>query len=257
MLAAWERERAGFVRTGAGGTKQLDLAASIALSLTSPRMTEAGRRLFALLGRLPHGLAQADLAAILPADGTEAARALRRTGLVRRDAVRLRMLAPVREHAAAQPLPDADRRALCRYFAALADALPIYGMEPAEWAAARRARDELTNIEAVLALDPPAGDPAGLDDSGWRWIRIGDTRQLLGALQLAVEAYRTAHRQFAQALQADPGNADWQRDLSVSWNGIAAMDDPLGAPLDLVPRSPVVAARTDQALAELATLPAV
>jgi myo-inositol-1(or 4)-monophosphatase len=33
------------------------------------------------------------------------------------------------------------------------------------------------------------------------------------------------------------------------------MDDPLGAPLDLEPRSPVVAARTDQALAELATLP--
>ena len=35
-----------------------------------------------------------------------------------------------------------------------------------------------------------------------------------------------------------------------------AMDDPLGAPLDLEPRSPVVAARTDRALAELATLPA-
>jgi myo-inositol-1(or 4)-monophosphatase len=36
-----------------------------------------------------------------------------------------------------------------------------------------------------------------------------------------------------------------------------AMDEPLGAPLDLEPRSPVVAARTDRALAELATLPAV
>jgi myo-inositol-1(or 4)-monophosphatase len=36
-----------------------------------------------------------------------------------------------------------------------------------------------------------------------------------------------------------------------------AMDDPLGAPLDLEPRSPVVAARTDRALAELATLPTV
>jgi myo-inositol-1(or 4)-monophosphatase len=36
-----------------------------------------------------------------------------------------------------------------------------------------------------------------------------------------------------------------------------AMQDPLGAPLDLEPRSPVVAARTDQALAQLATLPAV
>ena len=35
-----------------------------------------------------------------------------------------------------------------------------------------------------------------------------------------------------------------------------AMDDPLGAPLDLEPRSPVVAARTPEALAELARLPA-
>jgi myo-inositol-1(or 4)-monophosphatase len=35
------------------------------------------------------------------------------------------------------------------------------------------------------------------------------------------------------------------------------MDEPLAAPLDLEPRSPVVAARTDRALAELATLPAV
>jgi myo-inositol-1(or 4)-monophosphatase len=34
-----------------------------------------------------------------------------------------------------------------------------------------------------------------------------------------------------------------------------ACDDPLGAPLDLEPRSPVVAARTAQSLAELATLP--
>ena len=34
-----------------------------------------------------------------------------------------------------------------------------------------------------------------------------------------------------------------------------AMDDPLGAPLDLEPRSPVVASRTAAALAELATLP--
>jgi myo-inositol-1(or 4)-monophosphatase len=35
-----------------------------------------------------------------------------------------------------------------------------------------------------------------------------------------------------------------------------ACDDPLSAPLDLEPRSPVVAARTESALAELATLPA-
>lgn len=35
-----------------------------------------------------------------------------------------------------------------------------------------------------------------------------------------------------------------------------AMEDPLGAPLDVEPRSPVVAARTPEALAELARLPA-
>lgn len=35
-----------------------------------------------------------------------------------------------------------------------------------------------------------------------------------------------------------------------------ALDDPLGAPLDLEPRSPVVAARTPEALAEMARLPA-
>jgi myo-inositol-1(or 4)-monophosphatase len=34
-----------------------------------------------------------------------------------------------------------------------------------------------------------------------------------------------------------------------------AYDDPLGAPLDLVPHSPVVAARTAAGLAELARVP--
>ncbi|HSD78062.1 MAG TPA: hypothetical protein VLA98_11680, partial [Solirubrobacteraceae bacterium] len=34
-----------------------------------------------------------------------------------------------------------------------------------------------------------------------------------------------------------------------------AMDDPLGAPLDLEPHSPVVAARTPEALEALATVP--
>ena len=36
-----------------------------------------------------------------------------------------------------------------------------------------------------------------------------------------------------------------------------AMDDPLGAPLDLEPHSPVVAARTERGLEELARIPRV
>ena len=70
VLRQWESERSAFVRRGQGGRKDLDLAASIALSLASPRLTDAGRRLFAVLGRLPHGLARADLPAIMPRDGT-------------------------------------------------------------------------------------------------------------------------------------------------------------------------------------------
>jgi hypothetical protein len=218
VLAAWEAERATFVRAGVGGKKQLDLAASVALSLASPRMTEAGRRLFALLGRLPHGLAQADLGAVMPAaEGAEAARALRRTGLVLRDPARLRMLAPVRERATAEPLDEAERDRLVAHFGALADALPYLGDEPHDLAAARRAREELANIEAALALAPLATDPAGLSDSGWRWVRVGDVRQVVGAVRPAADAYRAAHGLFERAVRADPGNATWQRDLAVSW----------------------------------------
>jgi phage tail protein X len=217
VLAAWEAEREAFVRRGAGGKKQLDLAASVALSLTSPRMTEAGRRLFAVLGRLPLGLAQADLAAVMPADGSEAAATLRRTGLVLRDTVRLRMLAPVREQAAAESLGDAERDRLVGHFGALADALPFLWTEPYDWAAARQAREELANIEAALTLAPPAGDPAGLSAAGWRWVRVVDARQVVGALRLAADANRTAHGLLERAVRTDPGNVQLQRDLAVRW----------------------------------------
>jgi tetratricopeptide (TPR) repeat protein len=90
--------------------------------------------------------------------------------------------------------------------------------EPRDRAAAGRAREELANIEAVLALAPPAGDPAGLSASGWRWARVGDARRVVGAVRPAAEAYRAAHGQFERAVRADPCNAEWQRDLSVSWN---------------------------------------
>jgi hypothetical protein len=80
--------------------------------------------------------------------------------------VRLRMLAPVREQATAEPLDEAERERLVAHFGALADALPYLGTEPHDRAAARRAREELANVEAALALAPPATDPAGLSAAG-------------------------------------------------------------------------------------------
>ena len=178
MLRQWESERSAFVRRGQGGRKDLDLAASIALSLASPRLTDAGRRLFAVLGRLPHGLARADLPAIMPGDGTAAATALAQTGLVLPDPERLRMLAPVREHAAEHTPGEPEAAALVAHYAALADTLPYLGASSYDRDAALRARVELPNIEAVLPRRTADPEDSAL---GWRWIRVGDTRRLSAA----------------------------------------------------------------------------
>ena len=76
VLRQWDGERSAFLRRSEGGRKDLDLAVSLSLSLASPRMTEPARRLFAVLGRLPHGLARADLQAVMPDGGDKAASTL-------------------------------------------------------------------------------------------------------------------------------------------------------------------------------------
>ena len=208
VLRHWESERSAFVRRGQGGRKDLDLAVSIALSLASPRLTDAGRRLFAVLGRLPHGLARADLPAIMPRDGTAAANALAQTGLVLPDPERLRMLAPVREHAAEHTPGEPEATALAAHYAALADTLPYLGASSYDRDAALRARVELPNIEAVLPRRTADAEGSAL---GWRWIRVGDTRQTLGSIGLAMTAYETARDCFAASATADPASLTWQR----------------------------------------------
>ena len=266
VLRQWDAERGRYPAHGEGGRKGLDLAASIALSLASPRMTGAGLRLFAVLGRLPHGLARADLAAIMPNCGADAVAALTRTGLIRRDPERLRMWAPVREQAAEQTLASHDAAALAGHFERLADSLPYQRESAADTAATTRARLELANIESVMRGPAYAARSAELHEQGRRWVRVGDARWTLGSLAPAKVAGRrlnpasplwsyptptmrsgsatsrsagrgsatcaVAQGDLPGALQAytdskniadrlaaaDPGNAQWQRDLSVSWD---------------------------------------
>ncbi len=68
--------------TGASNERErlLDLEASIALSLASPRLADAGRALFAALGRLPQGLAETDAEALFGEDAFEAVRGLLAVG---------------------------------------------------------------------------------------------------------------------------------------------------------------------------------
>ena len=60
-------------RAAAKDDRLASLEASIRLSLDSPRMTDAGRRLYAMLGRLPDGLALGDAGALLLGEGDDAA----------------------------------------------------------------------------------------------------------------------------------------------------------------------------------------
>ena len=117
----WQQERVGLLERMGGGNRELSVAASVEASLTSPLMTAAARRLFGLLGMLPDGIAREDLPALLPDHGLAAAAVLRRLGLVFDEGPRLRMLAPVREHAAAaHPPRPADLARASGHYAELA-----------------------------------------------------------------------------------------------------------------------------------------
>jgi tetratricopeptide (TPR) repeat protein len=117
LTDAWRRRRTGLLTKGVK-QRDADIGACIELSLTSPLMTEPGRRLLTLLGLLPDGIRRDALAELLPPDGVDAAAVLRRVGgLTFDDGPRLRVLAPVREYLAASypPRPEDRERAVGFY----------------------------------------------------------------------------------------------------------------------------------------------
>ena len=118
----WEKKRAELLEQGPD--KGSNFAVSVGLSLDCPKLTPAGRRLLAVLARLPDGLLHDDLSAVLGDDGVAAAKSLREAGgLMTEDADRLWLLAPLREHLAPLlPFDGADRDRAVRYFCDLAEA---------------------------------------------------------------------------------------------------------------------------------------
>jgi Putative serine esterase (DUF676) len=98
-----------------GKGKDRNLAASIRLSLDSPRLTHTARRLFAMLGRLPAGVIDKDAEALV-AGGSAAARALCQIGIAYPSGPRTLMLAPVRQVAEGIALAADDERRLVRHY---------------------------------------------------------------------------------------------------------------------------------------------
>ena len=222
VLDQWDAERSRYPARGGG--KDYDLAASVALSLNSSRMTPGGRRLYSLLGRLPSGLRRADLVKVMRTDGYAAAATLRDTGLVISDTVRLRMLAPVRELAAAEPLGDAERDGLFAHFSTVAEwptRCPISGRSRLTGKpCCTLERSSPTSRRQSLSRRRPLTRPRQ-HDFGRPTDQSRRRPQGGGALRPAADAFRAAQQQFELATQADPANAAWRRDLSVSLNRLA------------------------------------
>lgn len=243
LLAEWRRRRTELARRGAGGERENDLAASIELSLGSPRLDhprDAGRRLFAMLGRLPDGMADACRRDLLGDDAFEATSGLRRVGLAFPAGQRLRALAPIRAHGESKLLSGEDAARFDRHYEALAVALPQAGRASTNIALERRAREELGNLDYLTAqaIDalPEVPDLEQVPTMRVLAVRLSilaDTHRLKGGVASAASLYARAHAVIDRLAAADPDNAEWQRDLSISWSRLgdvrAAQGDLPGA----------------------------
>jgi len=150
VTARWRVERTGMLQRMGGARRELSVAVSVEISVSSPLMTRGARRLLALLGVLPDGISHADLAAVLPGIGLAAASALRQIGLAFDDGIRLRVLAPVREHVASTHLPErGDLTYAFTHYAQLAAAGEQVGSSQGAETVARLQADT-GNIAAML-----------------------------------------------------------------------------------------------------------
>src|ERR671937_1279906 len=119
----------------------------------------------------------------------------------------------------------------------------------------RRRRDGKLQLVAI-----ESADPRWLAASSDALVRVTGRLRAIGSIAVSmcqVAATRVDGMATLWKCRAvDAAAAQLVVRESGGYVAFTRMDDPLGAPLDLEPRSPVVAARTDRALAELATLPA-
>ena len=195
VAARWRAERTGMLQRMGGARRELSVAVSVETSITSPRMTEPACRLLALLGVLPDGIDREDRDVLLPGSGPGAAAVLRQLGLAFDEGTRLRMLAPIREHVAAEHRPEqADLAAVSAHYARLAATGERVGWGQGAQAAARL-QAETGNIAVMLrqAANVQQIDELmeGVSGLGKYWELTGAAQpppDLLAAAEKAVEA---------------------------------------------------------------------
>ncbi|MGA0546837.1 tetratricopeptide repeat protein [Brevundimonas sp. VNH65] len=155
LWTEWERIGDELAKDPDFGEDRLtSLPRSIALSLASVRMGEAGDasyRLFSLLGCLPAGLASSDCTALIGEDAFNARGRLLRVGLAIQRGDRIDLLPPIREHARRNRKPTgADRERWVEHFIAAIEGLSSGGIAPGDRNRIFEISLEFRNIEAAI-----------------------------------------------------------------------------------------------------------
>ncbi len=147
----WETERTRMLQRAGGTDRLLNIEASYEISIAGPRMTDEARRLLAILGFLPGGVAHGDIDAVFPEYGVRAAAVLRQVGLAFDEAHRLRLLAPLREYVQREHPPQADDlQAALSHYLGLATSLGEKTGKVGGAEAVARLTPEAENIEAAI-----------------------------------------------------------------------------------------------------------
>ena len=227
------RERHRKLIAESGGNAD-PLAVSLATSLESPLLkleppfpADAAKRLYTLMGRLPDGLARRDAEVLLPGCGDAAAVGLLRVRLVHPDDERLRMLVPIRDHAArTRPLPE-DMSAVRAHFLGLADTLRQYLSGSICGNELGHLRKELVNLEAITAEILDVSVKGDTDNQRREFcglaIAIGDARRQLGQLELAAQNYLRARDLLLALALRNPTGALQQHDLGLIWDRLGSV----------------------------------
>ncbi|WP_437616088.1 tetratricopeptide repeat protein [Sorangium sp. So ce834] len=226
----WELSRAAVLERGGGARDRLrSWKASLELSIGSRRMTAEAHGLLAALAVLPDGIAQRDLAAVLPGAGPAAARVLAQLRLAYFEGGRLKMLSPVREYVSAAYPPAAEALGrVMEHYGELARTLGPLPGGPGGTEAAARLAPETANLDAMIRRGLAEADagrwidaaaaltefarfsgyaaPLPLDRALEAARRAGDRRrearcvEYLGRIELARSQHAEATARYEQAL---------------------------------------------------------
>ncbi|AKT44056.1 tetratricopeptide repeat protein [Chondromyces crocatus] len=208
LVEEWEARRTRMLERGPGPHRSAtSWSVSLELSLQAPGMTDEARRLAALLGVLPDGVAQQDLRSLMQDAGPTAARVLAQHALAYFEKGRLRMLAPVREYVelVCPPAEQDLGLAMAFYGELVREQGPLVGRVQGARASARLGAD-LTNLQILIGKGLNGENPAAWLDAA---IALSNFGRFTGLSKLAL---------LEQTLALAESTGDERRAARCAWH---------------------------------------